>query len=403
MAASTSPVPLDPSVTARLPATFCGYPRPVGRAGVRNHLLVLSIAGLTGPAARRVARALPGARLVTMPYGGGLIGADQALHLRALAGFGRHPNVGAVLLVGSDTPKIEALAREIAAIGKPLAAVCLDDCGHDILTLSDRALRAGARLAREISRQRREPVDIGQLLVGLECGRSDPSSGIVANPLIGAVTDALVDAGASAVFGETLEWLGAEHLLARRAATPAVAQALVGAVLRREQLARDQGVDLLGNNPGPTNIAAGLSTIEEKSLGAIAKSGSRPIAGVLAYAEPPRGPGLHAMDAPAYAPESVSGFVAAGAQLVLFSTGVGNSYVSALAPTLKISGNPQAAATLREQLDLDASAVFSGEQTLAEAAGRLLGQLIDSAEGSLTWGEVLDEGDEVVSRLGEAL
>jgi altronate dehydratase large subunit len=308
-----------------------------------------------------------------------------------------------VLLVGSDTPKIEALAREIAAVGKPLAAVCLDDCGHDILTLSDRALRAGARLAREISHQRREPVDIGQLLVGLECGRSDPSSGIVANPLIGAVTDALVDAGASAVFGETLEWLGAEHLLARRAATPAVAQALVGAVLRREQLARDQGVDLLGNNPGPTNIAAGLSTIEEKSLGAIAKSGSRPIAGVLAYAEPPRGPGLHAMDAPAYAPESVSGFVAAGAQLVLFSTGVGNSYVSALAPTLKISGNPQAAATLREQLDLDASAVFRGEQTLAEAAGRLLGQLIDTAEGSLTWGEVLDEGDEVVSRLGEAL
>jgi altronate dehydratase large subunit len=180
-----------------------------------------------------------------MPCGGGLIGADQALHLRALAGFGRHPNVGAVLLIGSDTPKIEALAREIAAAGKPLAAVCLDDCGHDILTLSDRALRAGARLAREISRQRRVPADIGQLLVGLELGRSDPSSGIVANPLIGAITDALVDAGASAV--------------------------------------------------------------------------------------------------------------------------------------------------------------FRGEHTLAEAAGRLLGQMIGIAEGTLTWGEVLDDGDEVVSRLGEAL
>jgi altronate dehydratase large subunit len=386
-----------------LPETFPGYPRPEGRAGVRNHLLVLSIAGLTGPAARRVARSLPGARLVTMPYGGGLIGADQALHLRTLAGFGRHPNVAAVLLIGSDTPKIEALAREIGACGKPVAAVCLDDCGHDILTLSDRALRAGARLAREISRQRREPVAIGQLLVGLECGRSDPSSGIVANPLIGRVTDALIDAGASAVFGETLEWLGAEHLLARRAITPDVAQALVQAVLRREQLARDQGVDLLGNNPGPTNVAAGLSTIEEKSLGAIAKSGSRPIAAVLAYAQSPTGPGLYAMDAPAYAPESVSGFVAAGAQLVLFSTGVGNSYVSALAPTLKISGNPLAASTLREQLDFDASAVFRGEHTLEDAAHALCHALIDVAGGTRTWGEVLDEGDEVVSRIGEAL
>jgi altronate dehydratase large subunit len=386
-----------------LPETFSGYPRPEGRAGVRNHLLVLSIAGLTGPAARRVARSLPGARLVTMPYGGGLIGADQALHLRTLAGFGRHPNVGAVLLIGSDTPKIEALAREIGACGKPVAAVCLDDCEHDILTLSDRALRAGARLAREISRQRREPVAIGQLLVGLECGRSDPSSGIVANPLIGRVTDALIDAGASAVFGETLEWLGAEHLLARRAITPDVAQALVQAVLRREQLARDQGVDLLGNNPGPTNVAAGLSTIEEKSLGAIAKSGSRPIAAVLAYAQSPTGPGLYAMDAPAYAPESVSGFVAAGAQLVLFSTGVGNSYVSALAPTLKISGNPLAASTLREQLDFDASAVFRGEHTLEDAAHALCHALIDVAGGTRTWGEVLDEGDEVVSRIGEAL
>jgi altronate dehydratase large subunit len=386
-----------------LPETFPGYPRPEGRAGVRNHLLVLSIAGLTGPAARRVARSLPGARLVTMPYGGGLIGADQALHLRTLAGFGRHPNVGAVLLIGSDAPKIKALTREIGACGKPVAAVCLDDCGHDILTLSDRALRAGARLAREISRQRREPVAIGQLLIGLECGRSDPSSGIVANPLIGRATDALIDAGASAVFGETLEWLGAEHLLARRAATTEVAQALVESVLRREQLARDQGVDLLGNNPGPTNVAAGLSTIEEKSLGAIAKSGSRPIAGVLAYAQSPTGPGLYAMDAPAYAPESVSGFVAAGAQLVLFSTGVGNSYVSALAPTLKISGNPLAASTLREQLDFDASAVFRGEHTLEDAAYALCQTLVDVAGGTRTWGEVLDEGDEVVSRIGEAL
>ncbi|MEO8544616.1 MAG: UxaA family hydrolase, partial [Burkholderiaceae bacterium] len=234
--------------------TFQGFLRPHGEAGVRNHLLVLSIAGLTGPAARRVAQALPGSKLVCMPYGGGLIGADQTQHMRALAGFALNANVGAVLLIGSDPPKVDTLAQAIAARGKPVASICLDDCGHDILTLSDRAIRAGARLHKDLSRQRRVPIALTKLFVGLECGRSDPSSGMVANPLIGALTDMLIAQGASAVFGETLEWLGAEHLLARRAATPAIAAALVQAVLRREQLAARQGVDLLGNNPGPTNI-----------------------------------------------------------------------------------------------------------------------------------------------------
>jgi altronate dehydratase large subunit len=225
----------------------------------------------------------------------------------------------------------------------------------------------------------------------------------VANPLIGKLTDMLVAQGGSAVFGETLEWLGAEHLLAQRASTPAIGNALVHAVLRREQMAARQGVDLLGNNPGPTNIAAGLSTIEEKSLGAIAKSGSAPIAGVLQYGERPGAPGLYAMDAPAYSPESLTGFVAAGTQMLLFSTGVGNSYVSALAPTIKLSANPVAAQTLHEQLDFDASAVFLGTRSIDVAAQDLLAVLLDVASGTLTWGEVLAEGDEVVSRLGEAL
>jgi altronate dehydratase large subunit len=383
--------------------TFLGFARARGAAGVRNHLLVLSIAGLTGPAARRVAQALPGSRLVCMPYGGGLIGADQELHMRALTGLGRNANVGAVLLIGSDLPKIAALSQAIGASGKPVESVCLDDCSHDILTLSDRAIRVGARLHRDLSRQRRLPVPLAQLFVGLECGRSDPSSGMAANPLIGKLTDMLREHGASAVFGETLEWLGAEHLLARRAATSAVGHALIQAVLRREQLAARQGVDLLGNNPGPTNIAAGLSTIEEKSLGAITKSGNGPINGLLQYGEQPAAPGLYAMDAPAYAPESLSGFVAAGAQMLLFSTGVGNSYVSTLAPTVKLSANPVAAQRLREQLDFDASAVFRGEQSIDAAARELLERIVDIASGTLTWGEVLGEGDEVVSRIGEAL
>jgi altronate dehydratase large subunit len=382
---------------------FLGYERPDGGAGVRNHLLVLSVAGLTGPVARRVAQALPGSVLVTMPFGGGLIGEDQAQHLRALTGFACHPNVGAVLLIGSDPPKLRELGRAVEAKGKLLASVCLDDCGHDSLTLSDRAVRAGALLHLQLSRQRRVPMPLARLFLGLECGRSDPSSGMVANPLIGKVTDRVVAEGGRAVFGESLEWLGAEHLLAQRGTTPAVADALRQAVQRRLGLASGQGVDLLGYNPGPTNIAAGLSTIEEKSLGAIAKSGSAPIRGVLQYGQPVDEPGLYAMDAAAYSPESLSGFVAAGAQLMLFSTGVGNSYVSLLAPTIKLSANPDAALRLREQLDFDASDVFRGTRTLDDAARDLVALVVDIASGSLTWGEVLGEGDEVVSRMAEAL
>ncbi|MCE2878261.1 MAG: UxaA family hydrolase [Comamonadaceae bacterium] len=380
-----------------------GYHRADGSVGVRNDLLVLSIAGLTGPTARRVAAALPGSKCVTMPFGGGLIGEDAQAHLRSLIGFGLNPNVGAVLLIGSDTPKLQQISQAIAASKKPFAALCLDDCEHDALTLTDRAIRAGAQLRLEISRLRRQSAALSDLCVGLECGRSDPSSGMVANPLIGQVADRLEQAGAQVIFGETLEWLGAEHLLAQRASSTQVAQKLVAAVERREQLARSKGQDLLGNNPGPTNIAAGLSTIEEKSLGAIAKSGSAPIRGILALAQRPSGPGLYAMDASAYSPESLSGFVSAGAQMLLFSTGVGNSYVSLLAPTLKISANPRAARTLMQQLDFDASAVFEGRMSASNAADQLMHRLVDVASGTLTWGEVLGEGDEVVARLGEAL
>jgi len=382
---------------------WMGYHRADGAVGVRNDLLVLSVAGLTGPCARRVAAALPLAKCVTMPFGGGLLGADRQLHIESLIGFGANPNVGAVLLIGSDVPKVQLIAQRLKTTGKPVAAVCLDDCDHDVLTLSHRALRAGADLLHEISRNRRQSAPVSALCVGLECGRSDPSSGLVANPLIGRLTDRLVALGATAIFGESMEWLGAEHWLAARAVTPTVAQVLTSAVARRASLAQAQGEDLLGNNPGPTNIAAGLSTIEEKSLGAVAKSGTASIQGVLRMAERPSKPGLYAMDGSAYSPESVSGFVAAGAQLVLFSTGVGNSYVSLLAPTLKICANPQAAAVLRNQLDFDASAVFAGHSTLHNAAEALMLLLLEVASGTLTWGEILNEGDEVVSRLGEAL
>ncbi len=382
---------------------FSGYHRPDGRVGVRNHLLVLSVAGLTGPTARRIAGAIAGSVTVTMPFGAGLLGRDHAVYGAALEGLATHPNVGAALLVGDNPPLMHALVARVVASGKPCVGLTMDDCSHDAIALTERGMRAAARLAHEISRLRRAPAPLSALSLGLECGRSDPSSGLVANPLLGRVCDRIVEAGGRAMIGETVEWLGAEHLLARRARTSEVAAKIRAVVGAREQAAIDAGIDLIGNNPGPTNIAAGLSSIEEKSLGNIAKSGNRPIEGVIDYGERPPGPGLWAMDGAAYSPESITGFVAAGAQAILFTTGVGNSYASALAPTIKVSANPVAGETLREQLDYDASAVFQGRTSVAEAAESLLAELLEVCSGDATWGEILKEGDEVVSRFGAAL
>jgi len=382
---------------------FLGFRRASGRPGVRNLTLLLSITGLTTPAARRIGRSLNGVVVLGTPFGSGLLGQDREVHRRALQAFATHPNVGGVVVIGGDAPVVESVAAAAEAAGRLAAAILLDACGHDILALGDRAVRAAADMVHRLSRQRPEPFAPSELLLGLECGRSDPSSGLVANPLIGALADRVVDAGGAAIFGETTEWIGAEAPLAARAADAAVAERLTAAAAAREAMASEAGIDLTYNNPSTTNIEGGLSSIEEKSLGAIAKAGSRPIQGVIGYGEPPPGPGIWAMEAPAYAPESLTGFTAACCSMALFTTGVGNSYVSALMPTLKLTGNPATAARVTQQLDFQADAVLAGGESLEAAADRLVERLIEIASGGLTWGEILGEGDEVISRYGPAL
>jgi len=367
---------------------------------VRNYLLVLAINGLTSPAARRTATALPGSRVVATPYGRGQFGADKAAHEKQMIGLARNPNVAATLVIGADRESVDHVAGAIAMAGKPVESVAMDDVHEDALMLSDRGLRAGARLTHAISRARRQPVPVSDLFIGIECGHSDATSGLVANPLAGAVADRLVDLGGTAVFGETLEWLGAEHILATRAANRGVAELINHAVSRREREVAASGANLLGNNPGHENIRGGISSIEEKSLGAIAKGGTRPVRSVLALAEAPATPGLHVMDGPSFSPESLTGFAAAGAQIMLFTTGPGNSFCNALAPTLKISAHPETVRRLREQIDFDASAVLLGTERLEHAAARAFELLLDTASGSASWGEVLGETAEVFTRIG---
>lgn len=383
--------------------TFLGYRRANGAWGTRNHLLILSITGLSAPCARRIGKMLNGAVVVTVPFSGGLIGPDRDYHLRALVGLGANPNVGGIVLISDHLPKLKSVHDRLAPTGKPIVALSMDALGNDTLRLTEAGVREGATLMIELSRQRREHVPISELVLGLECGRSDPSSGLVMNPVVGLLVDGLVEAGAQVIMGETTEWIGAEHLLARRAANADVAEAIRAAALGRERAAIEAGIDLTGNNPSPTNIAAGLSTIEEKALGNTAKSGHAPIAGVLSYAQAPTTNGLFLMDAPAYSPESMTGFTAAGANLIIFTTGVGNSFTSRLAPTIKASANPQTCRSLMNQIDFDGSNAFLDLETQPHCAQRLQRLVTDVASGQLTLGEILDEGEEVISRFGPAL
>ena len=383
--------------------TFAGYRREDGRYGVRNVVLVLGLNGLVGRAAARIATGVAGTVLFATPYGRGQYGADRQVHTAQLVGLGRNSNVAATLVVGADRPVAEEVAHAIAAAGKPVAIVALDDVHEDAFELAARGTRVAAELARNASRLRREPAPVSALFLAVECGHSDATSGLVSNPLAGRLVDRIADAGGTAVFGETIEWLGAEHLLARRAARTDIGDAIVAAVRRRETAVAAAGVDLTGNNPGAENIRGGLSSIEEKSLGAIAKGGTRPIVGLLGVAEPPPGPGVYVMDAPGFSPESMTGFAAAGAQVMLFTTGAGNSYCSAVAPTIKISARPDTVARLPTQIDFDASEVFSGREDIDAAADRLFALLLDVCSGTRTWGEVLGETAESVVRVGGSL
>lgn len=384
--------------------SFLGFPRRFGRAGVRNHVLVLGINGLVAPAASQAAARIAGSRLVATPYGRGQFGADKALHFLQLAGIGANPNNGAVLIVGADRKSADAVAEAIAQRSPaPVEAVTLDDTQEDAHELVARAVRAGTRLAREASHGRRVRLPLSELYLGLECGHSDASSGLAANPLAGAVADRLVEAGATCVVGETLEWLGAEDALSARGADGTIGRRIAAAVMARERAVTAAGVDLLGDNPGEENIRGGLSTIEEKSLGAIAKAGRHPVTDMLGFAQPPSGRGLHLMDGPSYSPESMTGFVASGTQMILFTTGPGNSYCSLIAPTFKLSANPAACARLDGQLDFDAGAVLQGRLSLDAAAGHLLAELIAVASGTLTWGEAAGQGAECFTRIGPSL
>mgnify|MGYP003624236629 CR=1 FL=1 len=384
-------------------STFQGFPRANGQPGIRNHLVILSMCGLNAPGARRVAAALPDAVLISSPYGRGQVGADKAFHDHMLLAFATHPNTGAVLILAPDDALCDGMELKIAATDRAVAGFSLQRWGEDGTAMTAAAIAEGRRLLELVQAQRRADCAMSSLVIAAECGHSDASSGIVTNPLVGDLFDHHIARGGSAVFAETLEWLGCESGLYARCTTPDIAERLRKLVHARHSITDAVGHDIHIGNPGPQNHTGGITTLEEKSLGAISKGGTGPITGALSEGEAITGPGLHLMDTPTLSPESISSMVASGSQIVCFTTGHGNPYGSALAPTIKLTANPDTAARLPDQIDFDASEVFRGLRERAVVVPDLIALVERVSNGALTAAERNRDGDEVISRLGPSV
>lgn len=402
--ADVAPVELVPPDRRR---AFAGYRRANGRVGARNYIAVIASVNCSAHTCREIAHHFTPARLAEFSNVDGVIalthhsgcatrvgGADYDMLQRALAGMARHPNVGACLMIGlgCETNQIADLIERQQLNGSqpaPLHLVIQDSGG--IRKTVEAGIAAVEKLLPQVNAAQRSPQPISELMLALECGGSDSWSGVTANPLVGLVADELVRQGGTVVLSETPEIYGAEHLLTRRAASPEVGQKLVDKVRWWEAHAQRLGLEI-DNNPSPGNKAGGLTTIYEKSLGAIAKGGSTPLMGVYDYAEPVTARGFTFMDTPGYDPVSVTGMVAGGCNLVLFTTGRGSVFGFKPAPSIKICTNSATYHRMQEDMDLNAGLALE-DVSLETVAAQLLDLVIAVASGRRTKSEAQDVGE----------
>lgn len=381
--------------------TVMGYVRPDGRVGIRNHVLVMSTVICSSVVTRRIAEQVNGAVAIENPFGCGQLEPDLQVTKRTLVGMAKNPNVGAVLVVGLGCEQIQAdeVADEIAKTGKPVERIVIQDVNGGTPATIERGVTLLRRMAEETLAQRPTEVDASSLVMGVECGGSDATSGLASNPVVGYVSDKLIDLGGTVILSETPEMIGAEEILAKRAVSKEVADRIYEIVGKWVRLAASYNVDLVGTQPAPGNIAGGISTIEEKSLGAIIKGGSRTIQGVLDYAEEFKGKGLFIMDTPGYDIMSVVGMVAGGATLVIFTTGRGTPTGNPIAPVIKVTANPYTYNKMKENIDFDASTVVRGVETVEQAGERLFNLMLEVARGRQTKAELLGFREFVIHKI----
>lgn len=378
--------------------TFFGYRRPNGRVGSRNRVLILPVDDLSNAAAQGVASLVPGVLVLPHPYGRLQFGEDLALHFRTLIGTGSNPNIAAVVVIGIEPNWTQRVVAGISATKKPVAGFSIE--GHGDTDIIAQAATVARTFLQDASEARREAIPLSEAVMSIKCGESDTTSGLASNPAVGVAVDWLIDQGATVIFGETSEITGAEHLIARRCATETIRAQYLAFHESYQQFIRDTGFDLLGSQPTQGNIAGGLSTIEEKALGNIQKTGTRPIVGALEPAEAPRsGPGLYFMDSSSAAAEFVTLMGAAGSIFHFFTTGQGNIVGNPVVPVLKTTANPKTAMHMAEHIDLDVSGLLTLEMTLDDAKAALLAMMERTLSGRLTAAELLGHDEFVLTKL----
>ena len=381
---------------------FYGYRRPDGRVGVRNKVLILPASVCASDTTRIAAQQVNDAVTFNNQNGCSQVAPDQQLTMDVMAGYAANPNIYGTVVVslGCENCQMDLVAEAIQArTSKPLKQVIIQEAGGTLKAI-DLAVRYAREMVEESSQLQRELFPLSELIVGTECGGSDPTSGLAANPLIGSLSDLLVAEGGTSILSETTEFIGAEHILAKRAATPEVHDRILEIVHRYERALALVGEEVRAGNPSPGNKAGGLTTLEEKSLGCIHKGGHTPVNAVYDYAKQIESKsGLVIMDTPGNDPSSVAGMVAGGAQVVVFSTGRGTPTGNPIAPVIKITGNRLTYDKMMDNIDVDASPIIYDGKSPEDLGSELLSLVCQVASGKQTKAEALGFTEMAIARV----
>ncbi|MPZ68042.1 MAG: D-galactarate dehydratase [Actinobacteria bacterium] len=377
--------------------TLTGYRRDNDRVGVRNHVAIIPVDDISNAAVEKIAALIPGTLPLPHAYGRLQFGDDLELTFRTLIGTGANPNVGAAIVVGIEPVWTERIAEEIAKTGKPVEAFAIER--HGDLRTAEAAARSAQKMLQDVSGMARVPVDLNEIWVSIKCGESDTTTGLASCPTVSRVVDRVVEAGGTVFFGETSELTGGEQLIEQRCETDDVRDRFKKTYNDYIAMIEEQDADLFGSQPTEGNVRGGLTTIEEKALGNIAKTGTVPVVDVLAPAEAPKKAGLNFMDTSSAAAECVTLMAAAGAVIHLFPTGQGNVIGNPIVPVVKLSGNPLTVETMREHIDLDVSGLLSRQFGLDAAGEQLLNVVRATANGRLTAAESLGHREFVMTKL----
>ncbi len=368
---------------------FSGYPRPDGQVGTRNYVGIISTVVCANEVARGIADHVEGAVAFSHQQGCCQTPPDLNRVTQTLCGLGCNPNLASVLLVGlgCEGTEMTEVKAAVKACGKRVDALMIQEEGGAAKTIA-RGVLLAREMAREASAMRTRECGTKNLVLGLKCGSSDTTSGIASNPALGVTVERVIAENATVIMGEVTEFIGAEHILAAQAKDEATGAKILELVERMENRAKAVGVDMRGGQPTPGNIAGGLTTIEEKSLGAIAKVGNAVVQAVYEYGEKPGVNGLVVMDSPGREPEILTGLAAAGCNVIAFTTGRGAPQGFPFVPVIKITGNEKTWHNLQDHMDLSVHQVMDGGETLGHAGGRIYDTIETVASGTRTKAEI---------------